>query len=97
MARAEIVDWVKDAYAALVQLSSTPEHQASKARLDRVGAEFDKASAAFGVALLESEQDLAQPRGGERAASRARRCPRAARRRAVRCGNHDGEAGRRRR
>jgi hypothetical protein len=60
MTRAEIVDWVKDAYAALVQLSSTPEHQASKARLDRVGAEFDKASAAFGVALLESERDIAE-------------------------------------
>ena len=71
MARAEIVDWVKDAYAALVQLSSTPEHQASKARLDRVGAEFDKASAAFGVALLESERDLAQ-REAEGAELRAR-------------------------
>jgi O-antigen biosynthesis protein len=58
--RAEIVDWVKDAYAALVQLSSTPEHQASRARLDLVGAEFDKASAAFGVALLESERDIAR-------------------------------------
>jgi hypothetical protein len=59
-ARAEIVDWVKDAYVALVQLSLTPEHQASKARLDHVGAEFDKAAAAFGVALLESERDIAQ-------------------------------------
>ena len=59
-ARAEIVDWVKDTYAALLQMSRTPEHQASKARLDRVRAEFDKASAAFGVALVESERDLAQ-------------------------------------
>jgi hypothetical protein len=58
--KAEIVDWVKDAYAALVQLSLTPEHRASKARLDRVGAEFDKASAAFGVALAESERDIIQ-------------------------------------
>jgi hypothetical protein len=53
-ARAEIVDWVRDAYAALLQLSLTPGHQASKARLDRVRAEFDKASAAFGVALAEA-------------------------------------------
>jgi hypothetical protein len=59
-ARAEIVDWVKDAYAALIQLSVTPEHQASKARLDHVRAEFDKASAPFGVALVESERDIAQ-------------------------------------
>jgi GT2 family glycosyltransferase/glycosyltransferase involved in cell wall biosynthesis len=58
--RAEIVDWVKDAYAALVQLSLTPEHRASKAQLDRVGAEFDKASAAFGVALAETERDIIQ-------------------------------------
>jgi GT2 family glycosyltransferase len=59
-ARVEIVDWVKDAYAALLRLSRTPEHQASRARLDRVRAEFDKASAAFGVALAESERDLAR-------------------------------------
>jgi O-antigen biosynthesis protein len=71
MTRTEIVDWVKDAYGALVQLSSTPEHQASKARLDRVGAEFDKASAAFGVILLECERDIAQ-REAEGAALRAR-------------------------
>jgi hypothetical protein len=58
--RAEIVDWVKDAYAALVQLSLTPELQASKSQLDRVRAEFDKASATFGVALVESGRDVAQ-------------------------------------
>ncbi len=57
-ARAEIVDWVKDAYAALLELSRTPEDQASKVKLDRVRAEFDKASAAFGVALAENERDL---------------------------------------
>jgi hypothetical protein len=56
-ARAEIVDWVKDAYTALLQLSLTPGHQASKARLDRIRAEFDKASVAFGVAPAESQLD----------------------------------------
>ncbi|MBV9968605.1 MAG: glycosyltransferase, partial [Xanthobacteraceae bacterium] len=59
-ARAEIVDWVKDTYAALLQLSSKPEHQASKARLDRVGVEFEKASAAFGIALAENEREVAR-------------------------------------
>jgi hypothetical protein len=59
-ARAEIVDWVKDAYAALVRLSQTPEHHPSRARLDRVRAEFDKASSVFGVALAETEHDIAR-------------------------------------
>jgi hypothetical protein len=37
----EVVDWVKDAYVAFVQLSLTPEHSASLAWLDRIGAEFN--------------------------------------------------------
>jgi hypothetical protein len=65
-ARAEIVDWVKDTYTALVQLSQMPEHRPSKMRLDRVRAEFDKASSIFGVALAESEHDIAR-RESERA------------------------------
>jgi hypothetical protein len=59
-ARAEIVDWVKDTYTALVRLSQMPEHHPSRARLDRVRAEFDKASSVFGVALAETEHDIAQ-------------------------------------
>jgi hypothetical protein len=59
-ARGEVVDWVKDAYAALVQMSVTPEHKASMARLDRIRAEFEKASTAFGVALAEGETELAK-------------------------------------
>jgi hypothetical protein len=59
-ARAEVVDWVKGAYAALVQLSVTPEHKASIVRLERIRAEFEKASSAFGVALLEGESELAR-------------------------------------
>jgi hypothetical protein len=65
-ARAEIVDWVKDTYTALVRLSQMPEHHPSRARLDRVRAEFDKASSVFGVALAETEHDIAQ-RESERA------------------------------
>ena len=59
-ARAEVVDWVKEAFAALVQMSVTPEHKASMTRLDRVRAEFEKASAAFGVALADGETELAK-------------------------------------
>jgi hypothetical protein len=59
-ARAEIVDWVKDTYTALVRLSQIPEHHPSRARLDRVRAEFDKASSVFGVALAETEHDITQ-------------------------------------
>jgi hypothetical protein len=59
-ARAEIADWVKDAYAALVRLGQTPEHHPSRARLDRVRHEFDKASSVFGVALAETEHDIVQ-------------------------------------
>jgi hypothetical protein len=55
-----VVDWVKDAYATLVQLSVTPEHKASMARLDRIGAAFEKASTAFGAALGETEVELAK-------------------------------------
>ena len=47
-ARAEIVDWVKDTYAALVRLSQMPEHHPSRTRLNRVRAEFDKASSVLG-------------------------------------------------
>jgi hypothetical protein len=65
-ARAEIVDWVKDTYTALIQLSQMPDHRPSKARLDRVRAAFDKASSVFGVALAETEHDIAQ-RESERA------------------------------
>jgi hypothetical protein len=59
-ARAEIVDWVKDTYAALVRLSQMPDHHPSRAQLDRVRAEFDKASSVFGVALAETEHDIAR-------------------------------------
>jgi hypothetical protein len=59
-AKAEVVDWVKEAYAALLQLAVTPEHRASMARLDRIGAEFEKASTAFGVVLVEGEEELAK-------------------------------------
>jgi hypothetical protein len=59
-ASAEVVDWVKEAYASFVRLSVTAEHKVSIARLDRIRAEFEKASSAFGVALLEGESELAE-------------------------------------
>jgi len=58
-AKGEVVDWVRDAYAGLVQMSVTPEHKASMARLDRIRAEFEKASTAFGLALAGAEAELA--------------------------------------
>jgi hypothetical protein len=66
----EVVDWVKDAYVAFVQLSLTPKHSASLAWLDRIGAEFKKASFAFGVALSKGETELAE-REAENAQLRA--------------------------
>jgi hypothetical protein len=58
--RAEVVDWVKDAYAAFVKLCSTPEHGPSLARLDQVGREFEKACSAFGLVLIEGESERAK-------------------------------------
>jgi hypothetical protein len=70
VAKAEVVDWVKEAYAALLQLSLTPEHKASMARLDRIRAEFEKASKAFSVALVQDEAEL-EKREAENAHLRA--------------------------
>ena len=59
-AKKEVVDWVKDAYAALRHLSVDPERKDHLARLDRVRSEFDKAAAAFGVALAAQEVKLSE-------------------------------------
>jgi hypothetical protein len=57
-ARRELVDWVREAYAALIRLTRAPDDRGSMARLDRVRVEFDKASTAFGVTLAEIEIEL---------------------------------------
>jgi hypothetical protein len=56
----EVVDWVKEAYAALTHMAEDAENPADMARLDRIRASFDKASAAFGVALAMNEAELAK-------------------------------------
>jgi hypothetical protein len=59
-AKKEIVDWLKDSYAALRHLSLQPERKEHLASLDRVRSEFDKAAAAFGVALAAQEMKLSE-------------------------------------
>jgi hypothetical protein len=56
--RAEVVDWVKDTFAAFMTLCWRPEHGPSLACLDQVGREFEKACSAFGLAMMESEAEL---------------------------------------
>jgi hypothetical protein len=56
----EVVDWVRDAYAALMHLAEHPDDPADLAGLDAIRAAFDKASAAFGVPLALGEAELAR-------------------------------------
>jgi hypothetical protein len=56
----DVVDWVREAYAALRNMMKKPEHQASIGALDRVRATFEQASAAFGVTLAAGEIELAK-------------------------------------
>jgi hypothetical protein len=55
---AEVMDWLKEAYATLANMAKKFERRASMARLDKIRAAFDKASAAFGVAVAMSEMEL---------------------------------------
>jgi hypothetical protein len=54
-ARADMVDWAKEAFAAMLQMSVEPEHKGSMVRLDRIRVEFEKAATAFGVAISDVE------------------------------------------
>jgi len=54
----EVVDWVRDAYAALMHLAEHPDDPVDLATLDAVRAAFDKASEAFGVLLALGEAEL---------------------------------------
>jgi hypothetical protein len=56
----EAVDWVRDAYAALMHLAEQPDNPTDLAALDAIRVAFDKASAAFGVPLALGEAELAK-------------------------------------
>src|SRR5262249_36928883 len=56
--RSEVVDWVKETYETLTSITGKSEQRANAARLDRICAVFDKASAAFGAALAGAEVEL---------------------------------------
>jgi GT2 family glycosyltransferase len=49
--KTELVDWVKNAYAAFARLSETSKHKPSLTALDRIREEFDKACSIFGMAV----------------------------------------------
>jgi len=54
----EVSDWIKETYVALLQMTVSPKHEASIARLDRIRNEFEKAAKEFGAALVEGEMEL---------------------------------------
>lgn len=58
-ARADITDWVKEAYRILQQMAAERETKNQFLRLDRIRFEFDKACAAFGL-VLESEAERSE-------------------------------------
>lgn len=60
--RADIVAWVKAAYDALAAMAAQGENARSRATLDRVAAEFDRASFAFGLALAEENSRAEEAR-----------------------------------
>ena len=65
-ARADIADWVKEAYGVLQQMTNNREREDQFKRLDRIHFEFDKASATFGLVLAgEAEQSESQLRSIE--------------------------------
>jgi hypothetical protein len=65
-ARADIVDWVKETYRLLHKMAKKPATKDELKRLDRIHAEFDKASASFGLVLVaEAEQSASQLRSVE--------------------------------
>lgn len=65
-ARADIVDWVKETYSLLRGMAKKPATRDEFKRLDRIRAEFNKASASFGLVLTaEAEQSASQVRSVE--------------------------------
>jgi hypothetical protein len=65
-ARADVVDWVKEAYHLLQKMADKGETKDQFKRLDRIHSEFDKACATFGLVLAsEAEQSESQLRSIE--------------------------------
>lgn len=56
--QADISDWIKSAYAALVQMSRHAEDEASRQQLDRIRVEFDNAFLMFEPALKEKRTGI---------------------------------------
>jgi hypothetical protein len=56
----EVVDWVREAYATLTHMTGEGENPTGMAQLDRIRTSFDKASAAFSVALAMNEMEVAK-------------------------------------
>jgi len=56
-ARADVTDWVKTTYGALLAMSRGPEREEHHRILDQVSAEFNKATTAFGLLLAGEIED----------------------------------------
>lgn len=56
-ARADVADWVKSAYGALLAMSRGPEQKEHHRTLDQISAEFNKAAVAFGLLLAGETED----------------------------------------
>lgn len=59
--RGDVVDWVKDAHRALLEIAAGKPEAGPRAALDRIAAEFGRAATAFGMALAE-EAGIAEDR-----------------------------------
>jgi hypothetical protein len=60
--RANVIDWLKIAYDAMLRLAKKGEDSVAMRLLDEVREAFDKASSAFGLALAEYELQVEQSR-----------------------------------
>jgi len=60
--RADIIDWVKGAYRILTEMAGGREKKVQRDGLDKIRAEFNKASAAFGLVLADEVEELDRKR-----------------------------------
>lgn len=56
-ARADVADWVKSAYGALLAMSRDLEQDIHRRTLDQIRAEFEKAAAVFGLLVAGETED----------------------------------------
>ncbi len=68
----EVNEWVRDAFSALIALSSDPGCPNALTALDRVKGEFDKAASVFGGVFADFERELKSSRGDRDALSTQR-------------------------